>query len=171
MASKLAGRLTFFSQSVFGCCGRAAVKPLYARVADTAALSDAVSVGRPAGGASSAASPGGGRHPAAGPMAWPGPGFLPGPLRPRVGYLQADDPVPRSARWQNGWGFVLLLDGQVFYDFGVIRPKHLRPFASRRASYVLEILAQVLPVITFARRLPQQWLAFPSTTSPTILLS
>ena len=46
MASKLAGRLTFFSQSVFGCCGRTAVKPLYARAADTAALSDdALSVG------------------------------------------------------------------------------------------------------------------------------
>ena len=35
------------------------------------------------------------------------------------------------------------------------------PFASRRAfMYVLELLAQVLPVITFARRLPLHWLAF-----------
>ena len=37
----------------------------------------------------------------------------------------------------------------------------LQPFASRRAFiYVLEMLAQVFPVITFARRLPLHWLAF-----------
>ena len=39
--------------------------------------------------------------------------------------------------------------------------EHLQPFASRRAFiYVLEMLAQVFPVITFARRLPLHWLAF-----------
>ncbi|OLP90613.1 hypothetical protein AK812_SmicGene27796 [Symbiodinium microadriaticum] len=31
-------------------------------------------------------------------------------------------------------GFVLLLDGHVFYDFGVIRAEHLAPFAARRLS-------------------------------------
>ncbi|CAE7868819.1 PUB3, partial [Symbiodinium sp. KB8] len=45
-ASRLAGRLTFLSQSTFGSTGRAAIKPLYARAADTAANSDdALSVG------------------------------------------------------------------------------------------------------------------------------
>ncbi|CAE7872527.1 unnamed protein product [Symbiodinium microadriaticum] len=40
MASRLAGRLTFLSQSTFGATGRAAIKPLYSRAADTAANSD-----------------------------------------------------------------------------------------------------------------------------------
>ena len=56
----------------------------------------------------------------------------------------------KKAGHLGGWGFVLLLEGQVLYDFGVIRPEHLKPFAA--------ILAQVLPVITFARRLPLHWL-------------
>ncbi|CAE7477634.1 PUB3, partial [Symbiodinium sp. CCMP2456] len=34
-ASRLAGRLTFLSQSTFGCTGRAAIKPLCSRAADT----------------------------------------------------------------------------------------------------------------------------------------
>ena len=78
------------------------------------------------------------------------------PLRRRFlpGWCEA---VPRAARWQNGWGFVLLMDGHVFYDYGVIRPEHLAPFAARKA---LEIVAQVLPLVTFARRLSPYWIAF-----------
>ena len=34
-------------------------------------------------------------------------------------------------------GFVLLLDGHVFYDFGVIRAEHLAPFAARKALIYL----------------------------------
>ena len=34
-AQKLAGRLSFLTQSVFGCVGRAAIKPMYARATDT----------------------------------------------------------------------------------------------------------------------------------------
>ena len=59
--------------------------------------------------------------------------FLEGDLRKKAGHLQPGESVPRAARWQNGWGFVLLLEGQVFYDFGTIRPEHLKPFGSRRA--------------------------------------
>ena len=41
---------------------------------------------------------------------------------------------PHSPRQPDepGWGFVLFFDGQVFYDFGVIKPEHLAPFATRR---------------------------------------
>ena len=77
--------------------------------------------------------------------------FLDGDLRKKPGHLAAGEPVPKAARWQNGWGYVLLLDGHVFYDYGVIRPEHLAPFAARKAFiYVLEIVAQVLPLVTFA---------------------
>ena len=44
---------------------------------------------------------------------------------------------------------------------GVIKPEHLAPFAARKAFiYVLEIVAQVLPLVTFARRLGPFWIAF-----------
>ena len=87
--------------------------------------------------------------------------FLDGDLRKKPGHLAPGDAVPRQARWQNGWGYVLLLDGHVFYDYGVIEPEHLAPFAARKAFiYVLEIVAQVLPLVTFARRLSPFWVAF-----------
>ena len=38
----------------------------------------------------------------------------------------------KKAGHLGGWGFVLLLEGQVLYDFGVIRPEHLK--ALRRDS-------------------------------------
>ena len=48
-----------------------------------------------------------------------------GPVRRRVAEKgrppAAGRARPRAARWKNGWGFVLLLEGQVLYDFGVIR--------------------------------------------------
>ena len=61
---------------------------------------------------------------------------------------------------------VLLRSG--FVRFGVIKPTHLAPLAGRKAFiYVLEIIAQVLPFVTFARRLPPLGLhaiiAVPST--------
>ena len=49
---------------------------------------------------------------------------------------------------------------------GVLRlrchqPEHLAPFVARKAFiYVFEMIAQVLPLVTFARRLSQQWKAF-----------
>ncbi|OLQ00255.1 hypothetical protein AK812_SmicGene17093 [Symbiodinium microadriaticum] len=148
-ASRLAGRLTFLSQSTFGATGRAAIKPLYSRAADTAANSDATLVPWP------------GRVTGPFPVLYADAFFLDGDLRKKPGHLAAGEAVPKAARWQNGWGYVLLLDGHVFYDYGVIRPEHLAPFAARKAFiYVLEIVAQVLPLVTFARRLSPFWIAF-----------
>ena len=49
----------------------------------------------------------------------------------------------------------------VFYACGTAPAEFLELFASRRALiYVLEILAQVLALVTLAGRLPQRWLAF-----------
>ena len=170
-ASRLAGRLTFLSQSTFGSTGRAAVKPLYARAADTAANSDdTLSVGlraalqalrRLVDGHRPRLVPWPGRVKGPFPVLYADAFFLDGDLRKKPGHLAPGDAVPRQARWQNGWGYVLLLDGHVFYDYGVIEPEHLAPFAARKAFiYVLEIVAQVLPLVTFARRLSPFWIAF-----------
>ena len=146
-ASRLAGRLTFLSQcqSTFGATGRAAIKPLYSTAADTAANSDdTLSVGLRSALLALR------RLVASSRPRF----FLDGDLRKKPGHLGPGEAVPRAARWQNGWGYVLLLDGHVFYDYGVIKPEHLAPFAARKAFiYVLEIVAQVLPLVTFARRL------------------
>ena len=170
-ASRLAGRLTFLSQSTFGCTGRAAIKPLYSRAADTAANSaDALSVGlraalsalrRLVGQSRPRLVPWPGRVQGPFPVLYADAFFLDGDLRRKPGHLEPGDNVPQDARWRNGWGFVLLLGDHVFYDFGVIKPELLRPFAARKAFiYVLEILAQVLPLVVFARRLPPHWIAF-----------
>ena len=152
-ASRLAGRLTFLSQSTFEATGRAAIKPLYSRAVSAANSDDTLSVGLRAGlGALRRL------------VASHRPRLVPWPgrdLRKKPGHLAAGEAVPKAARWQNGWGYVLLLDGHVFYDYGVIRPEHLAPFATRKAFiYVLEIVAQVLPLVTFARRLNPFWIAF-----------
>ena len=162
-ASRLAGRLTFLSQSTFGATGRAAIKPLYSRAADTAANSDdTLSVGlRLVASHRPRLVPWPGRVTGPFPVLYADAFFLDGDLRKKPGHLAAGEAVPKAARWQNGCGYVLLLDGHVFYDYGVIKPEHLAPFAARKAFiYVLEIVAQVLPLVTFARRLSPFWIAF-----------
>ena len=155
-ASRLAGRLTFLSQSTFGATGRAAIKPLYSRAADTAANSeDTLSVGlrsalmalrRLVASSRPRLVPWPGRVRGPFPVLYADAFFLDGDLRKKPGHIGPGEVVPRAARWQNGWGFVLILDGHVFYDYGAIKPEHLAPFAARKAFiYVLEIVAQVSP--------------------------
>ena len=129
-ASRLAGRLTFLSQSTFGATGRAAIKPLYSRAADTAANSDdTLSVGvrsalmalrRLVASSRPRLVPWPGRVQGPFPVLYADAFFLDGDLRKKPGHLGPGEAVPRAARWQNGWGYVLLLDGHVFYDYGLI---------------------------------------------------
>ncbi|CAE7358754.1 eIF4E1 [Symbiodinium sp. KB8] len=135
-AARLAGRLALLSQATFECTGRATIKPV-----DTAADSDdARSLGLRAAGSR--------------PRIVPWPGHLTGPfpvLHADAFFLHSDR--GRRARWQNGWGFVLF--------FGVIKSEHLALFSARKAFiYVLEIVALVLPLVTLARCLPTNWIAF-----------
>ena len=60
--------------------------------------------------------------------------ILDGDLQQKVGHPAPGEVVPRAARWQNGWGFVLCIDGQVFYGFGVINPSTWRPLSPGRRS-------------------------------------
>ena len=170
VAHRLAGKLAFLTQAIFGALGKAALKPIYARSADAAAASDdRLSLGLRAA-----------------LMALRGilrrvqPRFVPfQPSSSRRAVLYADaffqegdvvhkaGFVPRSAqarpadRWANGWGFVLVIDDEVFYSRGVVPAWFLRRFASRKAFiYVLEIVAQLLPLLAFGARLPSLWTAY-----------
>ncbi|CAE7476952.1 unnamed protein product [Symbiodinium pilosum] len=52
-----------------------------------------------------------------------------------------------NQRRQNGWGYVVTIGGETFYDFGEAPPWFLDVFAERKAFiYALEILAQVLAI-------------------------
>ena len=169
-AQKLAGRLSFASQSTFGCLGKAALKPLYARAHDAAAESSPeLSVGLAAAlralrqllrtiqprfvpfvddGAPQA-------------LIYADAFFQPGEVKHKAGFLPAGLPTPKGARGKNGWGYVVRIGGETFYDFGQAPASFLAAFGSRRAFiYVLEIVAQVLALTALARRLPERWLAF-----------
>ncbi|CAE7341292.1 unnamed protein product [Symbiodinium natans] len=161
VAHRLAGKLAFLTQAIFGALGKAALKPIYARSADAAAASDdRLSLGLRAA-----------------LMALRGilrrvqPRFIPfQPSTSRRAVLYADaffqegdvvhkaGFVPRSAqarpadRWTNGWGFVLVIDDEVFYSRGVVPAKAF--------IYVLEIVAQLLPLLAFGDRLPSFWTAY-----------
>ncbi|CAE7346915.1 PUB3, partial [Symbiodinium sp. CCMP2456] len=135
--------LAQIDESTFGCTGRAAIKPLYSRAADTAANSaDALSVGlraalsalrRLVGQSRPRLVPWPGRVRGPFPVLYADAFFLDGDLRRKPGHIEPGDNVPQDARWRNGWGFVLLLGDHVFYDFGVIKPELLTPFAARKA--------------------------------------
>jgi hypothetical protein len=62
---------------------------------------------------------------------------------------------------ENGWGFVLRVGTFVTYDFGMVPASVIRHFCSRRAYiFFLEILAQLIPLMTLAVRLPRFWIGF-----------
>ena len=87
--------------------------------------------------------------------------YKPGEVRHKAGHIPAEVAVKPGTRGQNGWGYVVRIGAEVFYDYGVAPAEFLHVFAARKAFiYVLEILAQVLALVTMGRRLPQRWLAF-----------
>ena len=73
-----------------------------------------------------------------------------------------------GTRGKNGWGYVVRVGTEVFYD--VLRlwdgtgglPRDLRGEEGVyiRAGNWLEILAQILALVSLVRRLPSRWLAF-----------
>ena len=91
--------------------------------------------------------------------------YQPGETRHKGGHIPAEVAIRSGSRGSNGWALVFF---RAYRRRGLLRPR-LGPgelpgpglFASRRAFiYVLEIIAQVLALVTMARRLPPRWLAF-----------
>ena len=66
----------------------------------------------------------------------------------------------------NGWGYVLRIGDQVFYDHGVAPTWFVKIFATRKAYiYMLEILAQLVAFVTFGAKLPTAIIAFIDNTA------
>ena len=65
------------------------------------------------------------------------------------------------AAFHNGFGFVVKTNEGVWYAAGSVPYWFLRHFCSRRAYiFVLEAVAQILPVLALKQRLPKQLLLF-----------
>ena len=174
-ASRLAGRVAFLTQSVFGAVARAATKAIYARAADTAAWSnDALSPGLAAA-----------LKTLVNILPTTRPRFVPfnadqldmavlyadafftdGERRHKAGHVPDGlNPSPHQ-RAANGWGYVLRIGDRVFYDHGVVPPWFVKLFAARRAYiYMLEVFAQIIAFAAFAKLMPPTIVAFIDNTA------
>ena len=145
-ASKLAGRVAFLTQAVFGAVARAATKAIYARAADTVAWSnDSLSTGLAAA-----------LRTLVNILPTIKPRFVPfDAANMEMAVLYADaffterrhkaghvpdglNPSPHQ-REANGWGYVLRIGDRVFYDHGVVPPWFVKLFAARRAYIYIYI--------------------------------
>ena len=174
-AQKLAGRLSFLTQAVFGAVGKAAIAPIYSRAAETAHhTTEELSAGlRTALQALQTILP------AVRPRFiehWPSSTdtailfadafFLAGERRHKAGQVPAPVRALRQERQSNGWGFVLVIGHQVFYDYGTVDQTLLDALVSRKAFiYGLEIAAQIVALVSFCHQLPAHWVAFIDNTA------
>ena len=174
-ASKLAGRVAFLTQAVFGAVARAATKAIYARAADTAAWSDdSLSTGLAAA-----------LRTLVNILPTVKPRFVPfdaanmqmavlyadafftdGERRHKAGHVPDGlNPSPHQ-RAANGWGYVLRIGDRVFYDHGVVPPWFVKLFSARRAYiYMLEVFAQIIAFAAFAQLMPPTVVAFIDNTA------
>ena len=87
--------------------------------------------------------------------------LLEGELRHKAGWVPANAPMDRSHRASNGWGYVVRVGDMTWYDSGSIPDCFIRKFDTHRAYiYMLEVLAQILAVVTLSAYLPEDWVAF-----------
>ena len=170
VAEKLAGRLAFLTQAVFGKLGRAAIVPIYARAHDqsldaacvlntglAAALRSVVGILDLVRPKFVPASP----APAVFAVIYADAFYLEGETPVKAGNIQPSMRASRRSRASNGWGFVVRLGDRVFYDHGVVDAATLEAFASRKAFiYMLEVLAQIIAQVVLARFLPPAFVAF-----------
>ena len=168
-AQRLSGKLGFLTQAVFGAVGRAAIQPIHKRAAQpartdanlTPKLVDALLASAalldhiqprfvPYGGPRSTQA-----------TIFADAFFVDRGRHIKAGHVPDDAGRHHNQRRRNGWGYVVQIDEQVFYDFGEAPTWFLDVFAERKAFiYALEILAQVLAIATFAARLPPLWTAY-----------
>ena len=171
-AQKLAGKLVFLTSTVFGQLGRGLLTPLYGRAYQTGSrcekmvLTHALRVAlrgilticqqmtpriiptRPTS-----------------PIAviYTDAFFT---LGQRVFHASSPD-IPswwdhkKAHRAENGWGFIIRLQDQVFFSHGVVPFNVLQLFCKRRAFiYFLEIIAQIIALTVMKEELPELLISF-----------
>ena len=174
-ASRLAGKLAFLTQAVFGSVGRSAMQPLYARSHDTSTGADH----RLSDGLRSAMKA---IHHMLSNIT---PRFIPhvvdeqlhavifaddyvrvGEEVQKAGHIPTDLALPAHARDDNGWGYVVRIGNEVIFCHGTTPHSVLSKITSRRAFiYALEVFAQLMAILSLAQRLTANWLAFIDNTA------
>ena len=87
--------------------------------------------------------------------------YLDGENRHKAGFIPSSARLTSRSRQQNGWGFVLRLGSEVYYDYAEVPAEVLRAFVTRKAFiYALEVVAQVIALAAFGRWIPSAWIAF-----------
>ena len=82
----------------------------------------------------------------------------------KAGHIPQDLPLPANARDDNGWGYVVRIGQEVYFDHGTTPRSVLHAITSRRAFiYALEVYAQLMAL--FTGRPPPDWLAFIDNTA------
>ena len=168
-AQRLSGKLGFLTQAVFGAVGRAAIQPIHKSAAQPALMETNLTPKLVDALMASAALlenirprfiPYSGPKPAQATI-FADAFFVDHGRRVKAGHVPEDAGRHRQQRRRNGWGYVVQIGDQVFYDFGEEPPWFLDVFAERKAFiYALEILAQVLALAAFAAKLPPLWTAY-----------
>ena len=160
-------RLSFLTQATFGCIAKAAIKPIYGRAHETTKdHTDQLSAGltrRRPGVKGHLAVRQTSVHTILNPtLALLYAAFyLAGETRHKAGHAHEAGRAHHQDRQANGWGFVLYLNGHTYYDHGAVSSTLLNTLVSRKAFiYALEIVAQIIALISFGRRLPTSWIAF-----------
>ncbi|CAE7317206.1 unnamed protein product [Symbiodinium sp. CCMP2456] len=182
-AQKLAWRLSFLTQAVFGGVGKAPTKAVYARPADTSAHSDdKLSLGlrsalvalehilpTVSANISDCVTRCDDMDTA---VLYADAFFLDGERRHKAGHVPTSADTGGANRAKKGWGFVLRLGGSVFYDHGVVPTWFLQKFAARRAFiYMLEVFTQMVALAAFSAYLPGAVTAFIDNTAGQAALS
>ena len=92
--------------------------------------------------------------------------FSAGEVRHKAGHVPDGVSPTQRQKAANGWGYVLRIGDQVFYDHGVAPTWFVKIFAMRKAYiYMLEILAQLVAFVTFGAKLPTAIIAFIDNTA------
>ena len=135
-AGRLAGKLSFLTQAVFGAVGRSALQPVYARSHNTQTDDDqSLSAGLRSA-----------LYALTHILNDIKPRFLPNVVPPvlqavifaderlhKAGHVPHDLPLPAHVRDDNGWGYVVRIGEVVYFDHGTTPRSVLDAITSRRA--------------------------------------
>ena len=160
-AQRLSGKLGFLTQAVFGAVGRAAIQPIHKRAAQPARTDANLTPKLVDALLASAALLDHIQPRSTQATIFADTFFVDQGCHIKAGHVPDNAGRHWNQRRRNGWGYVVQINDQVFYDFGEAPSWFLDVFAERKAFiYALEILAQILAIATFAARLPPLWTAY-----------
>eukprot|EP00435_Cladocopium_sp_Y103_P004623 s893_g1.t1 len=176
-AQKLAGKLIFLTSTLFGQLGRAALQPIYARAHGQEASEKGDQLNWPLRSA---------LRTLQGLLQQVQPRVVPRSIQQPSIIIYTDayfvlngekvsvgsDQVPtqwskyKCPTYENGWGYVIHFQDETYFASGTVPSWLLKKFCSRKAYiYFLEVLAQLIALISCARLTSKLLISFIDNTS------